>query len=173
MVIYFLKTATCYTHQSLCLDNASTIKIRFSRKAKSKQTSSEHVNLQWNILPPQKSLRDASNGDRPRSKELVCPLTVYPSVGFGIHRHTSLLSTCNIPDNKKFLHSTNNSFSITHSLPRYFQASTPTSHSLANICATVHNLSSHKSYNLQKRTLKGTSPTHLSNQNNVLAPLPT
>jgi len=79
---------------------------------------------------------------------------------------------CKETVSNKVLHSTTSSSSHTHNLLLHFHASPPTSHPKSFICATVNNLFSDKSNNLRKRTIRGTSPTHLSNQNKVFNPFP-
>ena len=126
-----------------------------------KQTPSEHSTFKGTSFLHKIASRTHSMGSGRTVSSLYASLTVYPTVTSGIHRHTSSLSTYNITDNNKFLHSTNNSSQI-HSLCRNFHASSPTSHSLANICATIHNLLSHKSYNENGSEGVHHQPTYLT-----------
>jgi len=52
------------------------------------------------------------------------PPTMYLAIGFGVHLQASLISTCNITDNNKFLHSTN----ITSSTPTVSSATSKPHH---------------------------------------------
>jgi len=72
----------------------------------------------------------------------------------------------------KHLHSSNISSSHTHNLLLHLHASPPSSQPWANIEATVIDFSTTRSNRRLNLLLNGTSPNHLSCQNNVFVPSP-
>lgn len=111
---------------------------------------------------------------RPICEDLISPSSCIPVNWIIIHLHSSLISTYSMTVSNKFIHSSTNSNSHTESLLLRFQTSPPSPPTPRKyLCYGGWLKFSDKSYKRENLSQRGASLTHISDQNNTLAPLPT